>query len=90
MKILTINSSLSGTKTQKAMNALVFGAEVDHEHLNLKDLEMSFADGRDYREYDNDNKTIVQKIIDADALIIGTPIFQASILKCTPLVGPAN
>lgn len=79
MKILTINSSLSGTKTQKAMNALVFGAEVDHEHLNLKDLEMSFADGRDYREYDNDNKTIVQKIIDADALIIGTPIFQASI-----------
>lgn len=79
MKVLAINASLSGTKTGRAMDALSFSSDVEYELINLKDLDMAFADGRDYREYDNDNSTIIQKMIEADAIIIGTPIFQSSI-----------
>lgn len=79
MKILVINASLSGSKTAKAINSLKFSKDFNIEYVNLKDLEMSFADGRDFREYNNDNELIVKKMIDADAIIIATPIFQASI-----------
>lgn len=79
MKILAINSSLSGSSTSKALAHLNFDETIDFELINLKDLNMSFADGRDYREYDNDNTDLIEKMINADAIIIGTPIFQASI-----------
>lgn len=79
MKILVINASLSGSKTAKAVNSLKFSDNFTIEYLNLKDLDMSFADGRDFREYNNDNELIVNKMIEADGIIIATPIFQASI-----------
>lgn len=78
MKIVGINASLSGTKTARALDIIKFN-EADYRLVNLKDLKMSFADGRDYREYDNDNKEIIQALIDADGILIGTPIYQASI-----------
>ena len=71
MKIVGINSSLSGSKTEKAMNSIKFSENVDFSLINMKDLEMSFADGRDYREYENDNKMLVQSLIDADGIIAG-------------------
>ncbi len=79
MRILAINASLSGRKTGIALNHIYFDESVDYTVVNLKDLNMSFADGRDYRDYENDNRKLVQKMIDADALIIATPFFQASI-----------
>lgn len=79
MKIVGINASLSGTKTEKAMNEIKFDEGVEYTHINLKELDMSFADGRDYREYNNDNKMLVESLIEADGIIIGSPIFQASI-----------
>lgn len=78
MKIVGINASLSGAKTARALDIIKFN-EADYRLVNLKDLKMSFADGRDYREYDNDNKEIIQALIDADGILIGTPIYQASI-----------
>lgn len=79
MNIVIINGSTSGSKTAKALSHLNFGNDVHIDNINLSDVNMSFADGRDYREYDNDNKNIVEKIVAADAIIIGTPIYQASI-----------
>lgn len=79
MKILVINASMSGSKTTKTVNTLKFSDNFNSEIINLKDLNMSFADGRDFREYDNDNQMIIEKIIKADAIIIATPIYQASI-----------
>ncbi len=79
MKILIINASLSGSKTAKAISSLKFSEEFTTEYINLKDLNMSFADGRDFREYNNDNELIVNRMIEADAIVIATPIFQASI-----------
>ena len=79
MKVIAINGSVAGSKTGLALNNLKFADTVDLELLNLKDMTMSFADGRDYREYDNDNKLIVEKLIEADGIVIALPIYQASI-----------
>lgn len=79
MNILVINASVSGLRTNNALDQLKFSDNAVVDRINFKDLQMTFADGRDFREYDNDNKVIVQKIIDADAIIIGTPIYQAGI-----------
>ena len=47
--------------------------------IDLADYDVQFSDGRDYREYEGDTKFVAETIMDADAIIIGTPIFQASI-----------
>src|SRR5699024_12620750 len=43
------------------------------------DYELEFSDGRHYLKYGGDTTYVVEQILDADAIIIGTPIFQASI-----------
>lgn len=53
--------------------------EVHVTLIDLADYEIQFSDGRNYLEYEGDTKYVTQTIMDADALIIGTPIFQASI-----------
>ena len=40
---------------------------------------MAFSDGRDFRDYEGDTKRVAEVIMAADALIIGTPVFHASI-----------
>lgn len=47
--------------------------------IDLAEYDVQFSDGRDYREYEGDTKYVAQTIVEADAIIIGTPIFQASI-----------
>lgn len=78
MNIIGLNGSMSGTKTGIALKNLSFSDQVNYEQINLKDLEMSFADGRDFREYNNDNRVLIEKLIAADAIVIGTPVYQAS------------
>ncbi|CAM3624664.1 NADPH-dependent FMN reductase [Erysipelothrix urinaevulpis] len=79
MKILGIVGSVFGSKTRIALENITFSQDVDYEIIDLATLDIMFADGRDYRDYEGDTKTLVEKILDADALIIGTPVFQASI-----------
>ncbi|MEG0288134.1 MAG: NAD(P)H-dependent oxidoreductase [Carnobacterium sp.] len=47
--------------------------------MDLAEYEMVFSDGRNYWEYDGDTKYIAETIMAADAIIIGTSTFQASI-----------
>src|SRR5699024_5472828 len=47
--------------------------------LDLADYDLQFSDGRPYHEYDGDTKYVTETNMDADAIIIGSPIFQASI-----------
>jgi len=47
--------------------------------LDLADFQIQFSDGRNYLDYEGDTKYVAQTVMDADALILGTPIFQASI-----------
>ena len=45
----------------------------------LAEYDVQFSDGRNYLEYEGDTEYVTETIMEADAIIIGTPIFQASI-----------
>lgn len=47
--------------------------------LDLALFDVEFSDGRNYLEYEGDTKYVIQTIMEADIIIIGTPVFQASI-----------
>lgn len=81
LKILAISASLSGTKSRIVLDTLktLFSEEVSFEIFDLKEHEIQFADGRDYRDYSGSTQSLIEKIIEADALVISSPIFQASI-----------
>lgn len=80
-KIIGISGSVFGTKSRIALNTFTsnFSADIDFEILDLSELEIEFSDGRDYRDYTKDTKKLIDKILEADALVIASPVFQASI-----------
>jgi FMN reductase len=84
MKIVAIAGSIVGSKTKTAMTKVLEILEnkyPQHEVtlLDLADYSLEFSDGRNYFEYDGDTNYVTKTIMEADAIIIGTPIFQASI-----------
>lgn len=84
MKIVGLSGSKVGSKTRIAMNDTVkLVAEKYPEAqvtlIDLAEYDVPFSDGRNYLDYEGDAKYITQTIMEADAIIIGTPIFQASI-----------
>lgn len=84
MKIVFLSGSNVGTKTKIATTKAM---EIMREQnpiaevtlLDLANYHMEFSDGRNYFEYEGDTKYVAETIMDADAIVIGTPVFQASI-----------
>lgn len=84
MKIVALSGSIVGTKTKTAINYAIESLKNKYPDSNVTLIDLSqydiqFSDGRNYLEYEDDTKYVAQTIMDADAVIIGTPIFQASI-----------
>lgn len=84
MKIVLLSGSNVGSKTRTAMDYTVEiarGKYPDSEIslLDLAEFEMVFSDGRNYWDYEGDTKYVTETLMAADAIIIGTPTFQASI-----------
>lgn len=84
MKIVGISGSNVGSKTRTAMDYTLKTArekypDADITLLDLAEYEIVFSDGRTYWEYEGDTKYVTEVIMAADAIIIGTPVFQASI-----------
>lgn len=84
MKIVGISGSNVGAKTRTAMDYTLKMArekypDADITLLDLAEYEIVFSDGRNYWEYEGDTKYVTETIMAADAIIIGTPVFQASI-----------
>ncbi|WP_342507860.1 NADPH-dependent FMN reductase [Sporosarcina sp. FSL K6-2383] len=84
MKIVGISGSIVGSKTRTAMNYTVESLTKKYPNaevtlLDLTDYDIQFSDGRNYLEYEGDTGFVTKAIMEADAIIIGTPIFQASI-----------
>ena len=84
MKVVLLSGSNIGTKTRKALDYVNREIEkqftnVETVTLDLAERDMQFCDGQNYTEYEGDTKYVIDQIIEADAVIIGTPIFQASI-----------
>lgn len=84
MKIVGIAGSIVGSKTRTAMEYTLNHAREQYPDaeitlLDLGELNVEFSDGRNYREYEGDTLYVTETIMAADAIIIGTPTFQASI-----------
>lgn len=83
MKILVLNGSIIGSNTKSAMETVYKSLKEEEElevtFLNLADYDLQFSDGRNYVDYEGDTKFVTENIMQADGIIIGTPIFQASI-----------
>jgi len=84
MKIVALSGSRVGSKTRTALDYTLKTINdkypnVEVTMIDLADYEVQFSDGRNYLDYDGDTGFVTKAIMEADALIIGTPIFQASI-----------
>lgn len=84
MNIVLINGSIVGANTKVALDhTKQLFAEKYEEHtitlIDLADYNLPFSDGRNYFDYDEETAKVLTKIMEADALVIGTPVFQASI-----------
>lgn len=84
MRIIGISGSIVGSKTRIAVQQALNNIKEKHpdyevELIDLGDYELVFSDGRSYMDYTGDTKMVLEKIMEADAYIIGTPVFQASI-----------
>ena len=84
MKIVGLSGSIVGSKTRTAMDYTI--KEITEKYpdaevtlIDLADYDVQFSDGRNYLEYEGDTGFVTKTIMEADAIIIGTPIFQASI-----------
>lgn len=84
MKVVAIASSIVGSKTRTAMNNVVeqfqqIDPNIEVTLYDLAELSIQFSDGRNYFEYEGDTALITKAMMEADAIVFGTPIFQASI-----------
>lgn len=84
MRIVGLSGSIVGSKTRTAMNYTLESVKKQYPDaevtlIDLSDYTIQFSDGRNYLEYEGDTGYVTKTIMDADAIIIGTPVFQASI-----------
>ncbi|WP_231442608.1 NADPH-dependent FMN reductase [Brevibacterium zhoupengii] len=84
MKLVALSGSNVGTKTRTVMEhvtqtVMVQDPDVEVTLIDLAEVDMVFSDGRNFTEYTGDTGRVTRALMDADVIIIGTPIFQASI-----------
>ena len=84
MKIVALSGSKVGSRTRTAINYTIEIAKRRYPNhditlIDLADYDLEFSDGRNYFEYDGDTKYVTEMIMSANSIIIGTPVFQASI-----------
>lgn len=84
MKVVGLSGSIVGSKTRTAMNYTLESMTEKYPNaeitlIDLADYNVQFSDGRNYLEYEGDTGFVTKMIMEADAIVIGTPIFQASI-----------
>ena len=81
MRLLGISGSQSSdSRTRAAVAAAVdaAGSSVETDVLHLGEYDLATADGRGIEEYEGDTAEALGKIVDADAYIVGTPVYRAS------------
>ncbi len=84
MKVVLLSGSNVGSKTRITMNhAKKSWQEKYPDHdvslIDLKEYNVEFSDGRNFLDYTGDTAFVIQTIMAADILLIGSPVFQASI-----------
>ncbi|HWL24085.1 MAG TPA: NAD(P)H-dependent oxidoreductase [Ureibacillus sp.] len=83
MKLVGIAGALAGYKTYTVVHKVLqaaksFDSELQTELIDLKDYDVEFVRGTPLSYYNADTVKVVDTILAADCLVIGTPIYQAS------------
>ncbi|MDN5920465.1 MAG: NAD(P)H-dependent oxidoreductase [Pseudonocardia sp.] len=81
MKVLGISGSpSSASKTLIAVEIAIEHArsypDLAAEVLNLREHDVQFSDGRDPATYEGDTRAVIDRVVAADALIVGTPMYR--------------
>ncbi|MEQ6376946.1 NADPH-dependent FMN reductase [Bacillaceae bacterium S4-13-58] len=84
MKLVGLSGAIMGSKTAILVDEVIkrsekLGADIEVELIDMKDYKVEIIDGRPSDQYNDDTKTIIKKIVDADFFVVGAPIYQASI-----------
>jgi len=82
MRLLGLSGGLSLKTLVAIEKALEFAKQydstVDVEALNIGEYDVQFCDGRDPAKYEGDSKLVIDKIVEADAVLIGTPMYRGT------------
>ncbi len=82
MKLLGLSGGLSQQTIIAIEKALDFAYQYDNsisiEALNISEYNVQYCDGRDPAKYEGDAKLVIDKITEADALLIGTLMYRGS------------
>ncbi|ALE72022.1 NADPH-dependent FMN reductase [Pseudonocardia sp. EC080610-09] len=81
MDLLAISGSPSTpSKTALLLEIAVARAaghdDVDAGLLHLRDHDVVFSDGRDPAGYTGDTRAVIDRVVAADALVVGTPMYR--------------
>jgi FMN reductase len=84
MKLVGVSGALAGEKTSVAVGSVLaaakrFDSSIKTELIDLRDYDIEFAAGLPLSAYNEDTWNAVKKMQDADFLVFGTPIYQASL-----------
>lgn len=81
MKIVALVGSVSGTKTKVALQHVLDGYDQGHDKslLCIGEYQLEFSDGRKIDAYNEDTQYVVNELLAADIIIVGTPTYQTSI-----------
>jgi NAD(P)H-dependent FMN reductase len=84
MRLVLLSGSNVGTRTRTVIDHLAravadYDPSIEVSVIDLAEKDMVFSDGRNYLEYTGDTGQVARALMEADVIIIGTPIFQASI-----------
>lgn len=84
MKIVGLIGTRVGRSVPTAMSKIKTLLEKKYsgeqlEVIDLADYELQFSDGRSFLDYPGDTGKLIRQLMEADVVIIATPIFQASI-----------
>ncbi len=80
--------ALSGSRSERSKTLLVVNKAIDYakdydpqietEIIHLGDYDIQYCDGRDPSLSQGDTKKVIDLIVNADAFIVGTPIYRGS------------
>lgn len=84
MKIIGLSGSIIGEKTPKSVEEVLaainnIDKKLDTELIDLRNYNVEFVRGVPFTSYNQDTQNVVNKLNEADIIIIGTPIYQSSI-----------
>jgi FAD reductase [NAD(P)H] len=83
MKVIGISGTIVGAKTAVLVKSVLdeikrIDPQSEVTFLDLRDYDMQFCDGRKPELYNEDTQKIIQMVSNADAFLIGFPVFNCS------------